>query len=748
MLKLYGMKSKIITPALLFSFLLYSSISGIAQVAVSPGGSGAPAGSGVNGANNAGGAAAGLGCGGGGGSWWGGTGGSGKFGGGGGGAGGYFSLGTINWAGGDGGQGVVVIAYYNGASLVSAHVLTSGSSTTVPAGVTSAKVWAIGAGGGGGGSTDNDGTSGGSGAAGGVSYITKAVAPNDIISYVIGAGGLAGHGYVAATAGGNTAVTIAGTTIYGNGGGAGLINSATTATGGTFSGGDGGANGGNGNPKSGDVGGGGGAGIGNASGTTGGLDGGTGASAVDVSGLFAACAAASNPTVPSLSSFTPTAGLSGTVVTITGTGFTGSTSVKFGGVNAFSYTVNSATEIVATVDASCVTGSVTVVTPFVAVSKPIYFVTAPVAPTISNFSPASAQTGTLVTINGNHFLGTTSVTFGGTAASGFSIISDYQILATVGAGSNGSVNVQSSSGTGTYAGFTYVSTTQATAVSFSAVGQNNFTVNWTNGTAAKRVVFMKQAAGAITNPTDNTTYSASANWASKGTQLGSSGYYCIYNGTGSSVAVTGLNSGTTYVVQVFEYNGSAGAEKYFTSTTASNPNTQVTSGVLPVRWISFSGKHVNNGILLQWKVASEESMLAYTVQHSLDGQQWNPVAVIAVKQMNPAGNIYEWLHENNAESINYYRIAATNADGSKELTKVVLVTHAGSGKSPVINTQVKDLLYFNTETLQTIRLLNAAGQVMLRKNTVKGINTVDMQGLRNGIYYLLSVEGISKVIKY
>lgn len=236
--------------ALFFCFLFPITLLQ-SQVPVSPGGSGAPAGSGVNGANNAGGAALGLGCGGGGGSWWGGTGGPGKYGGGGGGAGGYFSLGTINWAGGDGGQGVVVIAYYNGASLTNAMVLTSGSSVTVPAGVTSAKVWAIGAGGGGGGSTDNDGTAGGSGGAGGVAYVTKTVSQNDVISYTLGAGGRAGHGYVAATAGGNTSATIAGTTIYGNGGGPGLINSASNASAGTYSGGDGGANGGAGYARSG-----------------------------------------------------------------------------------------------------------------------------------------------------------------------------------------------------------------------------------------------------------------------------------------------------------------------------------------------------------------------------------------------------------------------------------------------------------------------------------------------------------------
>ena len=105
-----------------------------------------------------GGAATGLGCGGGGANYYGGDGGNGKYGGGGGGASGF---GAVNMVGGTGGQGVLVIAFYNGASFLNTIVYSTGSSLTIPAGVTSVKAWAIGAGGGGAGSTNSDGTVGG-----------------------------------------------------------------------------------------------------------------------------------------------------------------------------------------------------------------------------------------------------------------------------------------------------------------------------------------------------------------------------------------------------------------------------------------------------------------------------------------------------------------------------------------------------------------------------------------------------------
>jgi len=61
-------------------------------------------------------------------------------------------------------------------------------------------------------------------------------------------------------------------------------------------------------------------------------------------------------------SFSPTSGAVGTVVTITGTEFTGASKVTFGGVAAPTFTVNSATQITATVPTGAKTGKIGITT--------------------------------------------------------------------------------------------------------------------------------------------------------------------------------------------------------------------------------------------------------------------------------------------------------------------------------------------------------------------------------------------------
>ena len=113
-------------------------------------------------------------------------------------------------------------------------------------------------------------------------------------------------------------------------------------------------------------------------------------------------------------------------------------------------------------------------------------------------------------------------------------------------------------------------TTQAMGLMFSKIYPFSAIASWTNGNGAKRAVFIKEGSSGSAIPLNNTTYIADTTFGN-GDQIGTTGWYCVYNGIGSSVNLKGLQYTLTYRLMVCEYNGSASIEQYNKNVAASNP---------------------------------------------------------------------------------------------------------------------------------------------------------------------------------
>ena len=140
---------------------------------------------------------------------------------------------------------------------------TSSGSFTVPTGVTSINIVAVGAGGGGGG-TDNNDETGGGGGGGALAYVnTISTTPGESLTITVGTGGNGGGRGANGGGGGSSSVDRGGTTLVQANGGSGGQHAGAGGAGGTVntgSGGAGGAGGAGSNGNTNDAGGGGGAG--------------------------------------------------------------------------------------------------------------------------------------------------------------------------------------------------------------------------------------------------------------------------------------------------------------------------------------------------------------------------------------------------------------------------------------------------------------------------------------------------------
>src|SRR5438874_5045825 len=194
---------------------------------------------------------------------------------------------------------------------------------------------------------------------------------------------------------------------------------------------------------------------------------------------------------PMVSAISPNSGTAngGTAVTITGTNFLAGATVSLGGTAATGVTVVSSTSITDT-NAAHAAGTVHLVVrntdvQSVTLTNGYTYTGTNPAPTVSAITPNSGSTGggTRVTITGTGFLAGATVSLGGTAATGVTVVNSTSITATTAAHAAGTVNVvvtntDAQSGTLTN-GYTYTGANPAPTVS--AISPNSGTAN--GGTA-------------------------------------------------------------------------------------------------------------------------------------------------------------------------------------------------------------------------------------------------------------------------
>jgi uncharacterized repeat protein (TIGR03803 family) len=141
----------------------------------------------------------------------------------------------------------------------------------------------------------------------------------------------------------------------------------------------------------------------------------------------------------------PTSAKEGATIGILGQGFSSSSIVQFGGVQATSIKLSGSTFLEAIVPAGALTGSVTVTTDGATLTSNQQF---RVTPKLLSFNPPSGSVGTQVTITGTGFTQTSAVGFGDNTPAEFTVNSDTQITATVPTGAQtGPIGVVTKGGT-------------------------------------------------------------------------------------------------------------------------------------------------------------------------------------------------------------------------------------------------------------------------------------------------------------
>lgn len=177
-------------------------------------------------------------------------------------------------------------------------------------------------------------------------------------------------------------------------------------------------------------------------------------------------------------------------------------------------------------------------------------------------------------------------------------------------------------------------TTQSAVSSFSSVGINGMTVNFTGGNGMGRVVIINKN-NSFTNP--SSTLPVANNF------YNGNGEQVVYAGTGNTVTVNGLSPSTTYWYKVYDYNLCAGTYLYNTTSVTNNPRSQATSCNTPANpngdialdnpycgsatLIYELSDPIQEGVTYYWQTSSAGTSTANPLVFAPDAEVANPYTV-------------------------------------------------------------------------------------------------------------------------
>lgn len=184
----------------------------------------------------------------------------------------------------------------------------------------------------------------------------------------------------------------------------------------------------------------------------------------------------------------------------------------------------------------------------------------------------------------------------------------------------------------------------------------------------------------------------------------------------------------------------------------------VTSNILPVTLLDFSGRSNNDKVELHWRTTSEVNLSHYTVERSTDGRRFERIGRVASNNNGNLQNNYSLADNSPVRGINYYRLAMTDRDASVAYSRTISVNLANSNAFTIeqvslsaSSSVVKINVNSNQEQVMNFRVADAAGRIIVAKQLQlqNGLNTIStaIPAINKGIYYIQVFTDAASITK-
>jgi len=161
--------------------------------------------------------------------------------------------------------------------------------------------------------------------------------------------------------------------------------------------------------------------------------------------------------------------------------------------------------------------------------------------------------------------------------------------------------------------------------------------------------------------------------------------------------------------------------------------------LLPIGLSDFKAELISSTVRLTWETQSERDNDYFSIQHSMDGQEFQEIGTEKGAGSSLVPIKYNHLHINPSSGLNYYRLKQVDFNGKAEFSDVVSVRWDHQGIQVYPNPVEEEwFVVFSGETFgeNRIELFDASGRKCFEIMAETKITSIGREGLASGIYLL------------
>jgi hypothetical protein len=173
---------------------------------------------------------------------------------------------------------------------------------------------------------------------------------------------------------------------------------------------------------------------------------------------------------------------------------------------------------------------------------------------------------------------------------------------------------------------------------------------------------------------------------------------------------------------------------------------------LPVTFTTFDARPHKNKVLITFATASEFNNEYFDIERSNDGRNFESVAIIKGAGNSLREQRYSLMDENPYLGISFYRIKQVDFDGKVSYSETRSV-RLDNNTLTITPRNTDGRIDINTNDLSyEVHIYNTSGQEVRHFSALSGTQSINIQSLLPGLYYVevngMGIQEIVKIVKY